>query len=86
MPIQGLSLGIVPSIDTSSESDDDGEGVDVSKIVFSSFAYEEQITVQVRGIKLILDTRSDPLSVAWHLPGGPPHVSLRLLPLSISRL
>ena len=50
MLIQGLSLGIVPSIDTSSESDDDGEGVDVSKIVFSSFAYEEQITVQVRGI------------------------------------
>ena len=59
MLFQGLGLGIVPSIDASSDDDDDGEGVDVSKIVFSSFAYEENIPVQVRGTKLMFDYRSD---------------------------
>ena len=39
----------MPSIESSSESEDDGEGVDVSTIVFSRFAYEEP--AQVRGSK-----------------------------------
>ena len=43
-------LGVVPSIEDStsqdSDSSDDGEGVDVSTIVFSSFAYEDVYQVR----------------------------------------
>ena len=49
---QGLGIGAnIPSIASSSQGSDDGEeddeGVDVSKIVFSSFAYEDPSQVPI---------------------------------------